>query len=138
MNHPASRAPGAPADLRPVLERLRAILSPYRERLVVASDGPDGMTLELPGYQDTPWGFAAGVRLGKRYVSFYLMGVYGAPELLDSLSPELRRRMQGKSCFNFSRIDESLFAELATLTELSIDRQPAVVDAALAQQKRRR
>ena len=138
MNHPTARASAAPDGLRPVLERLRAILAPYRDRLRVASDEPDGMTLELPGYQDTPWGFAAGVRLGKRYVSYYLMGVYGAPELVLGLSPELRRRMQGKSCFNFTRIDEPLFSELAALTEQSIARQPAVVEAALAAQRGRR
>jgi len=96
------------------------------------------MTLELPDYRDTPWGFAAGTRLGKRYVSFYLMGIYGAPELLDSISPELRRRMQGKSCFNFTRVDEALLEELAALTARSIDRQPAAVDAALANQRRPR
>jgi hypothetical protein len=70
-------------------------------------------------------------------VSFYLMGVYGAPDLLESMSPELRRRMQGKSCFNFTRIDEPLLAELAALTERSIARQPAVVEAALAHQRKR-
>jgi hypothetical protein len=32
------------------------------------------------------------------------------------MSPELRKRMQGKSCFNFSTIDESLFRELADIT----------------------
>ena len=86
-------------------------------------------------------GIAMGVaatRLGTRYVSFYLMGVYGDPKLLDTVSPELRRRMQGKSCFNFTTIDESLMAELEQLTARSIDRQPAIVDAALAKQKRRR
>ena len=138
MNHPTAKADAARPDLRPVLERLRAVLAPHRDRMYVSSDGPDGMTLELPGYQDTPWGFAAGVRLGKRYVSYYLMGVYGAPELIDGMSPGLRRRMQGKSCFNFTRIDEPLFAELGALTERSIARQPAVVDAALAMQRRRR
>jgi hypothetical protein len=137
MNHPEARATKPRPDLGPVYKRLRAILDPYRGRLTVASDGPSGMTLELPGYEGTPWGFAAGARVGSRYVSFYLMGVYGAPELADSMSPELRRRMQGKSCFNFTRIDESLFAELATLTERSIARQPAVVEAALARQPHR-
>ena len=137
MNHPSARATKPRPDLGPVYERLRAILAPYRERLSVASDGPTGMTLELPGYEGTPWGFAAGARVGSRYVSFYLMGVYGAPELLESMSPELRRRMQGKSCFNFTRIDEPLFAELAALTEKSIARQPAVVEAALAAKRRR-
>ena len=137
MNHPTPNAAGR-ADLQPVHQRLRAILEPYRSQLVVASDGPDGMSLELPGYHDTPWGFVAATRLGKRYVSFYLMGVYGAPELLDSISPELRRRMQGKSCFNFTKLDEPLFAELTELTARSIERQPAVTAAALAAQKDRK
>ena len=138
MNHPDAKATGAPVNLRPVHERLRAILEPYRSRLVVTSDGPDGISLELPDYPNTPWGFAAATRLGKRYVSFYLMGVYGAPDLLDGVSPALRRRMQGKSCFNFTTIDEALFAELAELTARSIERQPAVTAAALAAQKDRK
>ena len=138
MNHPTAKAEAGRPDLRPVLERLRAVLAPFGDQLHVTSDGPDGMTLELPGYEHTPWGFAAGVRLGKRYVSYYLMGVYGDPALLAAMSPELRRRMQGKSCFNFTKVDEVLFGELAALTKQSIARQPAVVDAALAKMKRRR
>ena len=103
----------------------------------MAKDEPGGMTLELPGYEGQPWGFVAATRLGKRYVSFYLMGVYGQPELLDGMSPELRRRMQGKSCFNFTKVDDALFAELATLTQRSIERQPAITEAALAARPRR-
>jgi len=56
------------------------------------------------------------VRLGKAYVSFYLMAVYANPDLLKSMSPELKKRMQGKSCFNFKEVDEKLFKELAALT----------------------
>jgi hypothetical protein len=96
------------------------------------------MYVELPGYEGQPWGYVGGTRLGKRYVSLYLMGIYGAPELLDSISPELRRRMQGKSCFNFTSIDDALLAELAGLTARSIDRQPAVTEAALANQRVRK
>ena len=128
---------GATAGLEQVHERLRAILAPYRQELTVAKDEPGGMTLELPGYEGQPWGFVAATRLGKRYVSFYLMGVYGQPELLDGMSPELRRRMQGKSCFNFSKVDEGLFAELEALTRESIARQPAITEAALAARPRR-
>jgi hypothetical protein len=138
MNHPGARPTKVRPDLGPVHERLRAILAPYRDTLRVASDGPTGMSLELPGHEGNPWGFAAATRLGSRYVSFYLMGVYGAPELLDSISPELRRRMQGKSCFNFTRVDEPLMTELAELTERSIARQPEVTAAALAAQKARK
>jgi len=130
-------AAGPGPDLVAVHERLRAILAPYRDRLHLAADGPGGMSLEFPGYAGSPWGFAAATRLGKRYVSFYLMGVYGEPALLDGLSPELRRRMQGKSCFNFTKVDETLFRELAVLTEQSIARQPAQIEAALAAKPRR-
>ena len=31
-------------------------------------------------------------------------------------SPELRKRMQGKSCFNFTKVDEGLFDELSDIT----------------------
>ena len=65
-------------------------------------DGPDGLTLEVPGLEGKPWGYVAGTRLGKRYVSLYLMPVYAFPDLDEALSPELRRRKQGKSCFNFT------------------------------------
>lgn len=124
-------------DLAVVHDRLRAILAPYRTRLHVAADGPSGITLELPGHEGQPWGYVAGTRVGKRYVSFYLMAVYGDPGLDASISPELRRRKQGKSCFNFAKIDEPLFAELAALTKASVARQPALVEAALAEKSRR-
>jgi hypothetical protein len=45
------------------------------------------------------------------------MPVYGCPELLEDISPELKKRMQGKSCFNFKTVDEKLFKELGKLTK---------------------
>jgi len=130
-------SPRSTVDLPAVHAGLKAILAPYRDDLTVSRDEPGGMTLELPGYEGQPWGYVAGTRMGARYVSFYLMGVYGQPDLLDGMSPELRRRMQGKSCFNFSRVDEGLFAELAALTKESIARQPAITEAALKARPRR-
>ena len=44
------------------------------------------------------------------------MPIYMFPKLRDGLSKELRARMQGKSCFNFKRVDERLFTELEELT----------------------
>lgn len=120
------------ANLQPVHERLKAIFAPYRDRLTVSGDAPDGMMLELPGFEGQTWGFVGGTRLNKHYVSFYLMGVYGDAGLAATISPELRRRMQGKSCFNFNKIDEPLFRELEALTAASIERQPAMTAAVLA------
>ena len=45
------------------------------------------------------------------------MPVYLNPGLLEGMSPGLRKRMQGKSCFNFTRLDPVLLAELPALTE---------------------
>ena len=116
-----SGGPSKP-DFAAVDRRLREILEPLRSRLIATKDGPDGLTLEIPGFEGKPWGYVAGTRLGKRYVSFYLMPVYALPDLVDSMSPELRRRMQGKSCFNFTTVDEPLFAELARITQAGFER----------------
>lgn len=56
------------------------------------------------------------VKIGKRYVSYHLMCVYLEPGLLAGVSPELTRRMQGKSCFNFTKVDEVLFDGLEAMT----------------------
>ena len=113
-------------DFGTVEGRLREILEPYRGRLVATKDGPDGLTLEIPGLEGKPWGYVAGTRLGKRYVSLYLMPVYAFPDLDEALSPDLRRRKQGKSCFNFTTVDEPLFAELAGVMAAGFERYLAL------------
>ena len=117
------------ADLAVVDARLRQILEPYRDDFVVAQEGPRGVALHLKGLADQPHGFVAGVRPGKRYVSFYLMPVYAFPELLSGTSAALRGRMQGKSCFNFSAVDEELMGELAGLTDRGLNRYRTAVTA---------
>jgi hypothetical protein len=61
--------------------------------------------------------FFGAAQIRKNYVSFYLMPVYMCPDLLRNISPELKKHMQGKSCFNFKKIEESLFDELTLLTK---------------------
>jgi hypothetical protein len=107
-------------DLDVVHDRLRDILAPYRDELSVTRDGPEGLVLEVPGLEGKPWGYVAGTRMGKRYVSFYLMPVYGSSGLANTISPALRKRMQGKSCFNFTTVDERLLAELSDLAAKGI------------------
>jgi hypothetical protein len=102
--------------------RLRGILEAYAPPLYVTADGPTGYGLDMaPDGERDPSTWFAGTRVGARYVSYYLMPVYIRPSLLDGISPELRRRMQGKSCFNFARVDETLFAELEGLTRRSFE-----------------
>jgi hypothetical protein len=124
------------ADFDAVHERLKEILRPYADDgYVITRDGPGGMALEVPGLEGKPWGYVAGTRLGKRYVSFYLMPLYMSPELADSISPELQRRKQGKSCFNFSSIDEGLFAELSDMSARTIPGFRTVAEAEAAARK---
>jgi hypothetical protein len=112
-----------PTDLEPVFRRLKAILEPYGRRLHVTEEGPTTFAVDAaPSADRDPTTWFGGVRLGKRYVSYYLMPVYVDPSLAETISPELRQRMQGKSCFNFSKVDEGLFAELDSLTRAGYER----------------
>jgi hypothetical protein len=38
------------------------------------------------------------------------------------MSPALKKRMQGKSCLNFTKVDKDLFKELKGLTKLGTAR----------------
>ena len=97
--------------------RLRAILQPYAPKMYVTADTDTWYGLDTaPEAERVPASWFGAVRRGKAYVSYYLMPVYADPRMLDDMSPELRKRMQGKSCFNFTRVDEPLFAELAEVT----------------------
>ena len=106
-----------------VFDRLAAIFAPYRSTLLAKFDEPGNLYLETPPSTTYPSGlFFGAVKIGKRYVSFHFMPVYVHPDLLDEMSPQLRKRMQGKSCFNFTRSDDALFEELETLTAVGFAR----------------
>ena len=84
----------------------------------VAKDEADNVVLKAPwnepGKKDLAW-FGA-VQLKKNYVSCHLMPLYNLPALRERLSPDLLKRMQGKSCFNFKKIEPELFDALERLT----------------------
>jgi hypothetical protein len=117
-----ARSAPADRDFGAVAARLREILLPYADRYAITRDGPGGMSLEVHGREGQPSGYFAGIRVGKRYVSYYLMAVYACPELIEAMSPELRRRMQGKACFNFTKVDEALMRELGDVTASGAER----------------
>jgi hypothetical protein len=103
-------------DFAEVEARLRAILDPYRDRLETGTIY-NREILRRPGGRGHDW--FAGVLPNKNYISFYMLPIYTWPQLLDGISPALRKRKQGASCFNFSAADDDVFAELAALTERS-------------------
>lgn len=105
-------------EFKQVFAELKSIFKPYVKNMDVAQDTDESYMLNtrflMKNKQPLSFGF---VRLGKNYVSFHLMSVYASPDLLRGISPELKKHMQGKSCFNFKKIDKKLFAELKTLTK---------------------
>jgi hypothetical protein len=105
-------------DLNAVFTALRAIMAPYAATLHAKKDDATQLYLDTRFVQKnkTPLFFGA-VQVKKAYVSYHLMPVYARPELLEGISPLLKQRMQGKSCFNFTVVDTALFTELAALTE---------------------
>ena len=113
-----SSAPGKTADLDAVFSALRGLLEPYASTLAFKAAKPGYCYLEsrTPTYKNRPM-FFAGVRTGKNYVSYYLMSVYACPDQIKTMSPGLKKHMQGKACFNFPAVDQELISELARLTE---------------------
>ena len=105
-------------DLRPVFERLKEILAPYEPKMEIATETDNMYVLNTRFLlkKNYPLMFG-GVRLGKNYVSYHLFSIYASLGESISMSPELKKRMQGKACFNFTAIDEPLIKELTKLTK---------------------
>ncbi len=111
------------ADFAAVFAVLKPVLAKYAPRLAVKTDTSSEYTLvtksasPFPQHKGQPLYFGS-VRLGKAYVSFHLMPIYMCPVLTKSISPALKKRMQGKTCFNF-KTDPApeLIDELNSLTE---------------------
>ena len=109
------------SDLRPefsqLFEALRALYLGHQPAGVLLRDEPGNYSLATHGVREKD-GYRTwfgGAEIRKNYVSAHVMPVYIYPELLDGISPALRKRMQGKACFNFKTADDALFAELGGL-----------------------
>lgn len=111
-----------PGGLDEVFAALKPLFSRYAERGVVLHDQPGKYDLgshearAKDGYRT----WLGGVEIKKNYVSVHLMPVYADPTLLDSISQALRKRMQGKSCFNFTSIEPQLFEEMGQLIDTGV------------------
>ena len=104
--------------LKLVFEALRERMLQSSPGMEVATDTPTNLVLKTPwnepGKKEPAW-FGA-VQQKKRYVSYHLMPLYALPELREGIPPELQKRMQGKSCFNFKTAEPDLLDALEALT----------------------
>ena len=111
------------ADFAAVFAALKPVLAKYANRMAVKADTSTEYALvtksasPFPQHKGQPMDFGS-VRLGKAYVSFHLMPIYMSPPLMKIIPPALKKRMQGKTCFNFKTEPEpELIAGLTRLTE---------------------
>lgn len=106
-------------------DSLQSVFDVLRERMLRAGVGMDIFKDEAgnlvlttpwiePGKREPAW-FGA-VQLKKSYVSCHLMPLYALPSMREEVSADLSKRMQGKSCFNFKKVEPELFDALEQLT----------------------
>jgi hypothetical protein len=104
--------------LQPVFDALRERMLRSSGGMNVAQDDACNVVLKTPwkepGKKEPAW-FGA-VQLKKNYASCHLMPLYASPFLREQVPPDLQKRMQGKSCFNFKKVEPELFDALERLT----------------------
>jgi hypothetical protein len=101
-------ATATPSRLQDAFRSLRAILEPHAKTLRVQVDTDTNYQLcsrTLVNRSGEPL-FVAAVQTKKNYVSYHLMPI--------------KKRMQGKACFNFTSLDAAQARELAKLTRAGI------------------
>lgn len=110
------------AVLRHVFETLKPILTQHAGEMIVLEDTPARYALNTRAVTTNglPLFFGA-VEIKKNYVSFHVFPVYMFPELLDGIG-DLKKRMQGKSCFNFKKIDDAQVEGVRSLVAAGHDR----------------
>jgi hypothetical protein len=119
---PAAHKQTAPVrpDFEATFSALKALLRAQVPKALVIKDVPGDFQVASSTRVDRSGRplFLAAVQIKKSYVSFHLMPVYAAPKLVEKLSPSLRKRMQGKGCFNFSTIEPAHLNELGAITKV--------------------
>ena len=115
------------ADLAATFATLKPVLVSCSKRLAVKADTAREYTLvtksasPFPQHKGQPMYFGS-VRRGKAYISFLLLPRYMSPKLTSGISPALKKRMQGKTYFNFKGAPgPEVLAELQRLTEASLE-----------------
>jgi len=116
----------ATTDFLPVFDALRDVLRKQSKKLAIQKDEPGYYALDsrkpspLPQHKGRPMPLGA-VKLGKASVSYHLVPLYTDPALMKHVPPALKKRMQGKACFNFKAApDRELLRELGDVTEIAV------------------
>jgi hypothetical protein len=115
-------APQAPMSMAQIYETLAALLVPYARRMESEMHPKIGFCLKAKNARtgrETHFGAVQALPDG---VAYHLFPLYGHPDLLVGVSPELANRLRGATCFHFDSLHAGLVAELAQLTSAGFER----------------
>ena len=121
-SHPTPSARSADMTLAQIYETLAALLVPYARKMESEMHPKIGFCLKAKSARtgrETHFGAVQALPDG---VAYHLFPLYGHPDLLENISPELFNRMRGKTCFQFDSLHAGLVAELAELTHAGFER----------------
>jgi hypothetical protein len=109
-----------PADATAIHEKLKKIFARNAKQLRAIKDEPGIYHVEskTTTVRGKPFWLGA-IEVRKSYVSFHFIPVM-TTELRKTLSPALKKRMQGKACFNFTTYDKALADELARVVDAGL------------------
>ena len=105
-------------DANELEAELRALLVPY-EDVLVGEELYGIEVLHRPGSRMHDW--FAGVRPGKGTAKLMLLPIKVHPELLEDVSPALRKRLSGDALITLKPGDEALLPELEQLVARAFD-----------------
>ncbi len=114
------------SDFELAFDQLKSVFASHLRQLAISEDTAAVYSVTcrtpspFPQHKGQPMWFGS-VRMGKAYVSFHLMPLYMNPPLMNAVSPGLKKRMQGKTCFNFKAAPEpQLLKELKQLVNAAM------------------
>lgn len=124
--HPSVPLPaldgGQALSMSQIYETLAALLVPYARKMESEMHPKIGFCLKAKSARtgrETHFGAVQALPDG---VAFHLFPLYGHPDLLETISPDLFSRMRGATCFHFDSLHAGLVAELAQLTHAGFER----------------
>jgi hypothetical protein len=117
----AAKTKAAPTDFAVAFNTLKNLLEPYASKLIVKVNTAQNYQLYSHVILRKKNVFFGGVMVNRSYVSLHFMPLYMHPTLQKTLSPKLKKRMQGKACFNFKNAEEIPTAELKKLIRAGMD-----------------
>lgn len=120
--HVPAQDSGETLSMAQIYETLAALLVPYARKMESEMHPKIGFCLKARSARtgrETHFGAVQALPDG---VAYHLFPLYGHPDLLETLSPDLFNRMRGKTCFHFESLHAGLVAELAELTHAGFER----------------